>query len=325
MPEQRPCIIVTRRLPRAVEAALAERFDARLRTSDTQWSEQELATALRSADAVLCTLTDRLDAGVLRQGPFRARLLANFGAGTDHIDVGAAGAAGLVVTNTPGVLTECTADLTMALILMTLRRLGAGERLLRAGRWAGWTPTHHLGTRVTGKTLGIVGFGRIGQAVARRASHGFGMRVLVHSRSAPPAPALRAAGAEAVPLEALLGGSDVVSLHVPATPATKGLIDAGALGRMRPGAVLVNTARGELVDEAALVDSLERGHLGGAGLDVFVGEPRVSPALLAREDVVLLPHLGSATEETRTAMGMRALDNVLAFFAGREPADVVRA
>lgn len=300
-----------------MERELTARFDARLNPNDRQFSPAELVAALREADALLCTLTDRLDATVLGSGPFRARLLANFGAGTDHIDLSAARGAGLAVTNTPGVLTECTADLTIALILMTLRRLGEGERRLRAGRWRGWAPTDHLGARVSGKVLGVIGFGRIGQAVSRRASAGFGMRVLAHSRR-PPDPAMLAqCGAEAAGMDSLLAASDVVSIHVPATAGTRGLIGAAELDRMRPGTVLVNTARGDVVDEAALIEALERNHLGGAGLDVFAREPEVPPALLARENVVLLPHLGSASEETRTAMGLRALENLAAHFEGR--------
>lgn len=324
MAGSRPFIIVTRRLPEPVHAALAESFEVRLNPADARYSEADLRAALSACDGLLCTLFDPLGPEVLLPGPHRARILANFGAGVDHIALGAARTAGLAVTNTPDVLTDCTADLTLALMLMTLRGLGAGERRLRAGRWNGWGPTDQLGRRVTGRTLGVVGFGRIGQAVAGRASRGFGMRVLAWSRTRPPDHALAAGGAEwCETLDSLLRESDIVSLHLPGSAETARLFDAGRLASMRPGAVLINTARGSLIDERALVAALDRGHLAGAGLDVFVGEPTVSPALLGREDVVLLPHLGSATLETRVDMGMRAVLNLRAFFSGGAPPDLV--
>jgi lactate dehydrogenase-like 2-hydroxyacid dehydrogenase len=242
----------------------------------------------------------------------------------DHIALDAARAAGLVVSNTPDVLTDCTADLTIALMLMTLRGLGSGERRLRAGRWNGWGPTDQLGRRVTGRTLGIAGFGRIGQAVAARASRGFGMRVLAWSRTRPSDRALATVGAEwRATLESLLHESDIISLHLPGSPETTRLLDADRLAAMRPGSVLINTARGTLIDETALVAALDRGHLAGAGLDVFAGEPDVSSTLLGRDDVVLLPHLGSATLETRVDMGLRAVRNLRAFFKDESPPDLV--
>ncbi|MGZ8493590.1 MAG: 2-hydroxyacid dehydrogenase [Gemmatirosa sp.] len=322
----RPIVAVTRRLPAPVEARLQARADARLNIDDRPLDADGLAEALATADAVLCTVTDRIDAAVFAEAArrgIRARLLANFGVGVNHIDLDAARAHGVVVTNTPGVLTDDTADVAVALMLMAARRLGEGEREVRAGRWTGWRPTHLLGTTLTGRSIGIVGFGRIGQAVARRAHHGFAMRV----RYLNPSP--RAAEAAAVDatrcdtLADLLAASDVVSLHCPATPATRHLIDAAALAHVRPGAILVNTARGDVVDEAALADALRDGRLAAAGLDVHEHEPRVAPALLALENVVLLPHLGSATSETRRAMGDRALDNLEAFLDGREPPDRV--
>ncbi len=333
MPTPRPTVHVTRRLPAAVERQVAERFDARLDPDDRPLGPAGLAAALCDADALLCTVTDRIGADVLdaaaaeaaRRGApgIRARLLANFGVGVNHIDLAAARAHGIVVTNTPGVLTEDTADVALALMLMAARRLGEGERELRAGRWTGWRPTHLVGTSLHGKTLGVVGFGRIGQATARRARFGLGMRVLYHTPS-PRDEAAQSLGAErCATLEALLAASDVVSLHCPATPATRHLIDAAALARMKPGAILVNTARGDVVDEAALASALADGTLAAAGLDVYEQEPRVHPALLALENVVLLPHLGSATTETRRAMGERALANLAAFFDGREPPDRV--
>jgi lactate dehydrogenase-like 2-hydroxyacid dehydrogenase len=323
MNERRPYIIVTRRLPASVEGELARSFSVQLNPEDRQLSAGELRAALDTADGLLCTLTDRLDAPVLA-GEHRARILASFGVGYNHIDLGAARQAGLAVTNTPGVLTECTADLTLALLLMVLRRLGEGERLLRAGQWQGWAPTHHLGRRLSGKTLGIVGYGRIGRAVAWRARHGFGMRILVHSRTRPATTELAVVDAEFVDrLEALLPLVDAVSLHAPATPETRGLIDRTRLALLPPHAVVVNTARGDLVDEPALIEALQSGRLAGAGLDVYIDEPRVPAGLLGLENVVLLPHLGSATEETRTAMGMRAVENLRAFFRGERPPDLV--
>jgi lactate dehydrogenase-like 2-hydroxyacid dehydrogenase len=244
-------------------------------------------------------------------------MLANFGVGYNHIDLAAARAAGLVVTNTPGVLTDATADLTLALILAVARRIGEGERLVRAGRWSGWTPTQLLGRSVAGATLGIIGFGRIGQAVARRASHGFGMEVGFWTPR-PPEPAVAAAaGARACEsLEALLATSDFVSLHCPVSAETRGLINGTRLRQMRSSAFLINTARGEVVDEAALIAALRDGVIAGAGLDVYQGEPAIPDGLRELENVVLLPHLGSATREARLAMGLRALENLTAFFGG---------
>ena len=319
----RPLVHVTRRLPEVVERQLGEHFDLALNLRDAPTDPDILVRALASADALLCTVTDRLDAAVLRAAePLRARILANFGVGYNHIDVAAARERGLVVTNTPGVLTDDTADVALALILMTARRLTEGERCLRAGAWAGWAPTQLLGMSLGGKTLGVVGFGRIGRAVARRAHFGLGMRVVYVSRTARP-DAAEVGAAPAPSLDALLAESDVVSIHAPATPETRHLIDAAALARMRPHAILVNTARGDLVDEAALAAALRAGTIAGAGLDVYEREPQVHPDLSGLENVVLLPHLGSATRETRRAMGERALANLVAFFDGREPADRV--
>jgi lactate dehydrogenase-like 2-hydroxyacid dehydrogenase len=312
----RPVVRVTRRLPAAVEAALAARFDAQLNPDDAPLTQAELHAALRDADAVLCTVTDRIDAAVIGSGPIRCRLLANFGVGFNHIDIGAARAAGIAVSNTPGVLTEATADLTIALMLAVARRIGEGERLLRAGRWVGWNPTQLLGRMVSGRTLGIVGFGRIGQAVARRASRGFDMRVLIATPNPPSAEAATALRVEAASLDTVLAESDFVSLHCPATPATRHLITDERLRQMRREAYLINTARGDVVDEAALVNALREQVIAGAALDVYEEEPRIQPGLTSMENVVLLPHLGSATEATREAMGLRALQNLAAFFTG---------
>jgi lactate dehydrogenase-like 2-hydroxyacid dehydrogenase len=318
-----PIVTVTRKLPVAVESALVAEFDARLNPDDRPMDAAALRAAFAESDAVLPTVSDRIGADLFG-APRRARLIANFGVGTDHIDLAAAASAGLVVTNTPGVLTDCTADLTLALMLAGMRRLGEAERELRAGAWTGWRPTHMLGTRVTGKTLGIVGFGRIGRAVARRAHHGFGMRILFHTPEAPPPEECASLRAEQrASLDAMLEECDVVSIHCPATPETRHLFDAGRLARMKPGSFLVNTARGDIVDEAALVEALKAGRPAGAGLDVYEREPVVAAGLLGLDNVVLLPHIGSASVETRTAMGMRALENLRAFFAGREPPDRV--
>lgn len=317
MPTGRPTVVVTRRLPPALESQLTTLFDARLNEHDTPMRKAELQAAMLDADALLCTVTDRFDEGILTASPRRVRILANYGVGYDHIDIEAARRLGIVVTNTPGVLTDDTADLAMALLLMVARRLGEGERHLRAGAWTGWRPTHMMGARVAGRTLGIVGMGRIGRAVARRARAGFGMRVLYHSNS--PVPPEAREGAIPAGLQELLAASDFVSLHVPATTATRHVIDGAALRRMKRSAFLINTARGDVVDESALVDALRAGTIAGAGLDVYEREPRVSEALVGMENVVLLPHLGSATAEARLAMGTRAIENLRAFFAGDDP------
>ncbi len=320
----KPSVVVTRRLPEPVEQELAKDFDARLNREDRPLGPDGLREALKTADALLCTVTDRLDAEVLAVEPRRARLLANFGVGFNHIDVEAAKARGLAVSNTPDVLTDATADIAMTLLLTVTRRVGEGERQVRSGSWTGWRPTHMLGTQVSGKTLGLVGMGRIARAVAKRAHHGFGMRIIFHDPF-PPSPADAAAlGAEPRErLEQVLEEADFVSLHCPATPETRHLMNAERLARLKPGAFLINTARGDVVDEAALVAALQGGRLAGAGLDVFEHEPQVSPELLAMENVVLLPHLGSATQETRVAMGMRALENLRLFFRGAPLRDKV--
>ena len=319
----RPRVVVTRRLPEPVERQLAAEFDVELNATDVPSTPASLAQALRGADGVLCTITDGVSAALLVSQPRRARILANFGAGFGHIDLGAARAAGIVVTNTPDVLTEDTADLAITLLLATARRAGEGERMVRSGNWSGWRPTQLLGTRVSGKTLGIVGLGRIGRAVAERARLGFGMRVLAWSpslaASATEVPGVRRCGT----LEELLVASDFVSLHCRATPATRHLIGAEALALMRPHAILVNTSRGDVVDERALVHALATQRLAAAGLDVYEHEPALAAELLAMEQVVLLPHIGSATVESRVAMGERALANLRAFFAGEAPPDRV--
>ena len=320
-----PRVLLTRRWPAAVEAVLAERFDVEFNTDDVPMTAAELADALGRVDALCPTVTDRLDAALLGMDGIRTRLIANFGVGFNHIDLAAADRAGILVSNTPGVLTDCTADLAMTLILMTARRAGEGERELRDGNWTGWRPTHLLGRKVTGKTLGIVGAGRIGLATAARAHHGFGMKILLSSRSAVDQTVVSDLAAEEVPLDALLEQSDFVSLHCPATAETRHLIDGSALARMPDHAILINTARGDVVDEAALAGALHEGGVAGAGLDVYEQEPQVHAGLLDAPGVVLLPHLGSGSEETRVAMGMCAVDNLTAFFAGESLPNPVRS
>ena len=316
----RPRVIVTRRWPQEVEARLAEHFDVELNYEDRPLDRDALKAAFAVADAVFPTVTDTIDAEVLSAEPLRARLIGNFGVGFNNIDLDAARARGLTVTNTPEVLTDATADLAMALLLCVARRVGEGERHLREGAWSGWRPTHMMGTQVTGKTLGLVGFGRIGRAMARRAHRGFDMAVLFFDPFPPVDEVVRELGARRCEtLDALLAESDFVSLHCPATAENRHLINAERLRHMKPGAFLINTARGDVVDEAALNDALGGRLIAGAGLDVFEREPEVLPALLARENVVLLPHLGSATRETRIAMGLKVLENAVAFFDGGEP------
>ena len=316
MPKLR--VVLTRRWPKAVEDRLAAFCDLVVNTDDHPLSAAELARALQESDVLGATVTDRLDADLLRQPGLRTRLIANFGVGFNHIDGPAALAAGVAITNTPGVLTDATADIAMMLLLMCARRAGEGERLLRAGRWAGWSPTDLLGTQVTGKTLGIVGMGRIGTAMARRAHFGFGMRILYHGRQRLPLLDEAVLGAVWVPdLDALLPDCDFLSLHCPSTPATRKLLDARRLGLLPRHAFVVNTARGDIIDEAALAAALAAGQLAGAGLDVYAAEPRVDPGLLTLENVVLLPHQGSGSRETRDAMGHCAADNIEAFVQGR--------
>ncbi len=320
----KPRVIVTRRWPAKVEALLAERFDAVLNDDDVPLTPADFATAFRTYDAILPTVSDRLPASVFPSEDCRTRLLANFGVGFSHIDVAAARDRGIAVTNTPGVLTDCTADIAMSLLLLVARRVGEGERQLRAGAWKGWCPTHLIGTRVSGKKLGIIGMGRIGKAMASRAHFGFGMDVVFYNRSKVEDDETRSMSARQLPsIEAVLAESDFVSLHCPGGAENKHLIDEARLSSMKPTAFLINTARGDVIDETALVHALDRGTIAGAGLDVYAEEPAVPGGLLARENVVLLPHLGSATTETREAMGMKALENLIAFFDGKPAPDRV--
>ena len=305
-------LLITRCLPEKVVAAAKTRFDVTYRDQTTALSPTDLRAALREYDAILPTLGDLFRADVFADVPHpRSRILANFGVGTNHIDVPAARAAGLAVTNTPGAVTDATADIALTLILMTARRAGEGERLLRAGNWQGWHPTQMLGTHVTGKKVGIIGMGRIGQAVARRCHFGFGMAVIFHNRSplTPDFPARQ------VPLTEALQ-ADFVVLAVPASPATRHLINAETLSHMRPTAILINIARGDVVDQAALIAALQNRQIAGAGLDVYEFEPKIPAALTAMGNVTLLPHLGTAALEVREAMGMMALANLTAYLDG---------
>lgn len=320
----KPKVIVTRRWPEACEQRLQSEFEVILNESDTPFSTEQYQSALREADALFSTVTDPLTAEILATEQKRVKLLGNYGVGFNNIDVDAARQQGLVVTNTPEVLTDCTADIAMTLLLSVARRTGEGEREVRNSGWSGWRPTHMQGTKVTGKTLGIIGMGRIGQAMARRAHHGFSMNIVCYDAMVLKPEQLAQFDAQQLDsVEAVLERSDFVSLHCPATPETYHLMNAGRLARMRSDAFLINTARGDVVDLKALIDALNNKTIAGAGLDVFEGEPDVPGELIKMENVVLLPHLGSATSETRIAMGMRVIDNALAFFNGKTPPDRV--
>ena len=320
----KPKVVVTRRWPMPVEARLTELFDARLNADDHRMDTGELQDALRAADALLPTVTDRISAEVLGASPRRARIIGSFGVGFNHVDIDAAKAAGLTVTNTPEVLTDCTADIAMTLLLMIARRAGEGERLVRAKAWAGWGPTHMMGAKVTGKTLGLIGLGRIGRALAKRAHFGFDMSIVFYDPFPPAQAEIYALGAEQCgSVDELLARADFVSLHCPATAETRHLMNAERLAQMKPGAYLVNSSRGDVIDEAALAHALANGVIAGAALDVFEAEPKVTEALLSMDNVVMFPHLGSASLETRVAMGLRVIDNLTAFFAGETPPDKV--
>jgi glyoxylate reductase len=318
-----PKLIVTRRLPAQVEARMRELFDVELNESDRPLSPAELAAAAARCDVLVPTITDDVDAQVIAAAQGRLGLIANFGNGVDHIDLSAARAAGVIVTNTPGVLTADTADMTMALILSVPRRLAEGEKLVRSGTWTGWSPAAMLGHRIDGKTLGIIGMGRIGRAVARRA-RAFDLSIVYHNRHRLPETVEQELDARFEPdLDRLLQDSDIVSIHCPHTPETENLIDARRIGLLSRHVYLINTARGSIVDEAALIDRLERGEIAGAGLDVFTHEPAVDPRLLALDNVVLLPHMGSATYEGRAETGERVIANIRQWADGQRPRDQI--
>ncbi len=320
----KPVVIVTRKWPEQVEIRLKQHYDVKLNTDDHPMTVAELQQAMCEADAVLPTVTDVISAEVINIDGRRAKILGNFGVGFNHIDIDAAKAAGVTVTNTPEVLTDCTADIAMLLLLMSARRGAEGDRHIRNGQWTGWRPTHMLGSKVTGKTLGLIGMGRIAQAMARKAHHGFAMNIIYHDPFPPAAEAISDLHATlCISPEDVLRQADFVSLHCPGGKATHHLLNAERIGLMKPTAHLINTARGDVVDTEALINALANAKIAGAGLDVFEGEPAVNQALLELENVSLLPHLGSATEETRVAMGNRVLDNLQAFFSGVEVLDKV--
>lgn len=317
-----PTLLVTRPLPEEVIDAVQAAFDVTVRQETDPMTAEEMVEALGRYDAILPTLRDPLGRATFEAAPgIRTKLLANFGVGYNHIDVDAARKAGIVVTNTPGAVTEATADIALTLILMTARRAGEGERLVRRGEWTGWHPTQLLGMHLGGKTLGVVGMGRIGKAIARRAVAGLGMSVIFHNRSFVENPGVEARQVDS--LKDVASEADVVVLAVPATAQTRRMIDADFLKAMRPHGILVNIARGDVVDEAALIAALERGEIGGAGLDVYENEPEVPAALRAMENVTLLPHLGTSAHEVRVEMGLMAAENLLAWAEGRTPPNVV--
>ena len=323
MLSKRPLVIVTRKLPATIEERMGELFDVRLNGDDHPMSRDELARAMAEAEVLVPTVTDRLDADLIANAGEKLALIAQFGTGVDNIDIEAARERGLTVTNTPGVLTEDTADLTLALLLAVPRRVVEGERLVREGKWRGWSPTFMLGHRFSGKALGIIGMGRIGQAVARRA-RGFGLTVHYHNRN--PVNAVIARELEArywESLDQMLRRVDIVSVNCPRTPATYHLLNARRLALLRPHVYIVNTSRGEVIDEVALARLLEEKAIAGAGLDVFENEPAINPKLLALPNVVLLPHLGSATIEGRIAMGEKVLVNIRTAVDGHRPPDRV--
>ncbi|MBE0453321.1 2-hydroxyacid dehydrogenase [Roseovarius autotrophicus] len=323
MPSQRLSVVVTRRLPEPVERRMQELFDVRLREDDTPMNRDELAAALRESDVLVPVITDRIDAGLVGQAGERLRLIANYGAGVDHIDVETARQRGILVSNTPGVLTDDTADMTMALILAVTRRLPEGLAVMQSGDWRGWSPTAFLGGRIAGRRLGILGMGRIGQAVARRAA-AFGMQVHYHNRRR-----LRPEIEEALcatwweSLDQMVARMDVISVNCPHTPSTFHLMNARRLKLMKPDAVIVNTSRGEVIDENALTRMLRAGEIAGAGLDVYERGAEINPRLRDLKNVVLLPHMGSATVEGRLEMGEKVIINIKTFDDGHRPPDLV--
>jgi glyoxylate reductase len=323
MVRRKPVVVVTRKLPEVIETRMMELFDTRLNDSDTPMTKAALIEAVKVAEILVPTVTDRIDSSILAHANAELRLIANYGTGIDHIDVEAAYARGITVTNTPGVLTEDTADMSMALILAVSRRLVEGERLARSGEWSGWSPISMLGHRITGKRLGILGMGRIGSAVARRA-RGFGLAIHYHNRRRVPEALeneLEATYWES--LDQMLARMDIISVNCPHTPATFHLLSARRLALLRPPAIVVNTSRGEVIDEAALTRMLRNRQIAGAGLDVFEHEPAINPRLRELDNVVLLPHMGSATIEGRIDMGEKVVINIKTFIDGHRPPDRV--
>jgi glyoxylate reductase len=320
---ERPRVAVTRKLLPQIEARMAELFECRFNADDHAMTADEIAELMQSADILVPTVTDRIDGDLIAKAPETLKMFANFGAGVNHIDLAAAKAKGILVTNTPGVFTDDTADLTMALILNVPRRLGEGHRLMRSGEWQGWTPSGMLGHRIGGKTLGIIGFGRIGEAVALRA-RAFGLNIVYNKRHRLPASIEDEMGVTFEPdLERLVAKSDIITLHCPLTAETDKLMSRERIGLMKRDAYLINSSRGELVDEDALIEALQRGRIAGAGLDVYNHEPAIDPRFLAIPNVVLLPHLGSATFEGREASGEKVIANIRIFSDGHRPPDQV--
>lgn len=321
--EGKPKVHVTRHLLPEVEARMSELFDVTLNTEDRPLSRNELVAAMRESDVIVPTVTDRIDAGMLEEAGDRLGLIANFGAGIEHIDLAAARARKVIVTNTPGVFTDDTADLAMMLILSVPRRLGEGSRLVRDGKWTGWSPTSMLGRCIGGKKLGIVGMGRIGQAVAHRA-RAFGLEIVYHNRNRLPPAIENMFGARyEADLDRLFAEADIISLHAPAGSGTHHMVNAERIATMKPGSYLINTARGNLIDEDALIEALKSGQIAGAGLDVFANEPKVDPRLIALPNVITLPHLGSATVEGRAHAGEKVIANIRFWVDGHRPPDQV--
>lgn len=317
----KPKVIISRKWPEQVEAQLKELYDVQLNESDVAMTVEQMQDAMRNCDAFCPTVTDPVNAAVLGADGITAKMIGSYGVGYNHIDLKAAEAAGLTVSNTPEVLTDCTADIAMGLLLSAARRIGEGERHLRNGEWTGWRPTHMIATKVTGKTLGCIGFGRIAQAMAQRAHFGFGMKIIFSDPYPPSQEVMNRFGAIHMSAEEVLAQADFVSLHCPGGESTYHLINEERIKMMKPTAILVNSARGDVVDNKALISALKDGTIAGAGLDVFEGEPKLDPGFLDCENAVLLPHLGSASLETRIAMGERVLENLAAFFAGKTPRD----
>lgn len=319
----RPKLIVTTELTDHVMDRMRELFDTQINMTGVAMSRLELEQAVATADVLAPTITDVIDTDLIAKAGPQLKIIANFGVGVDHIDLKAARAHGIIVTNTPGVLTEDTADMTMALILSVPRRLGEGEKVIRQGQWRGWRPNGMLGHRVNGKRLGIIGMGRIGRAVAARAK-GFGINTLYHNRHRLPESVEAELGATyTADLDTLIASADIISINCPHTAETHELLDARRIALIKPDAYLINTARGEIVDEDALIKALQNGEIGGAGLDVYTHEPDVDPRLLALSNVVLLPHMGSATYEGREAMGEKVIANIRAWVDGHRPPDQV--
>lgn len=319
----RPRVIVTRRLPESVERRMRDLFDTVLNPTDAPMSREALAAAMADCDVLVPTVTDEIDAALINGAPERLQMMANFGNGVDHINLGAARRKGIIVTNTPGVLTDDTADMAMALIIAVPRRLGEGEKLVRSGTWTGWSPSGMLGHRIGGKQLGIVGMGRIGQAVALRAA-AFGLTVAYHNRHRLPESVEKATRATWVDsLDELLSTSDIVSINCPLNDDSRGMIDARRIALLKRDAYLINTSRAEVYDESALIDALEQERIAGAGLDVYAHEPAIDPRLLALANVVLLPHMGSATYEGREATGEKVIANIRTWVDGHRPRDQV--